>query len=185
MRFAAKCNRKSSVQSRFFKILAIAELLSIKSPKVMDRKNLKRINTLLFYILLAGGVLFYNELWTLFSFILVVVPFILIILIERHLNSLPPDAEEINNWEIIRTQGRKKYLLRSLKTGLFVCAGFIVFNVMKNLLTDKPALGGFGTMLVVAAALGIFLPLYVGYEMWKFNEQRFNEPRALPTAPND
>ncbi|SRR5215204_3111319 len=150
----------------------------------ISRKNLKRLSFLLFLAAFTGGLFVYYETFYLPAFTLTALAMTGIVLVERYLNYLPPDAEELENWEKIRVRGRKKYLLQSLRPGLFASVIFVVFNISRNLMTDKPALDGVGVSLVIAAVI-IGVTVYVNYEMWQFHEQRFKQPQASPDGAND
>jgi hypothetical protein len=145
----------------------------------MNKKNLRRVSFLLSLVVLVGGFFVYSEIFFLWGFILLAVSFTGIILIWRYLNSLPPDEKEIRGWQTIKAQGKNQYLLRSLKYGLFLTVIFVGFYRIENLFYGKPLLEGLGRDLIIALVLLIFLPVYTGWEMWKFNEQRFYEAKKL------
>jgi hypothetical protein len=146
----------------------------------LTKKNLERMIPYLMVIATIGGFLFYMEILIPLAFIVTAVPVLAIIFIYRHLNSLPISENEKDNWEKIRAQGRKEYLFDSLKIGIFLTVICLVFQLGQNFYYGKPTFYDFTLGFVIALLLFIFAPLYAASEMWKFNEQRFNESQTLP-----
>ena len=144
----------------------------------MDKNNLNRIPFVLIWVSFGGALLAYTGTLPLSNSVLMVVVCFGIIFIERHKNSLPPDQSEINSWEIVRVQGKQKYLLNSLKTGVLFGGFFLGVEVIKNLYYGKQILEGFGIGLLIGEIFIIFLPLFIGIEFWKSNEQRFSKSQT-------
>lgn len=142
----------------------------------MNQKSLRRLSFLFFVAVFIAGLLFYYEIFSASAFILLAVSFIGIVLVERRLNSLPLGREERRAWETTRAEGRNGFLLRGLRNGALTGALFFGFQITKNLYYKKAALDGFG-LIVSLTLLIILVPIYINYELWKLNEQRFNESR--------
>lgn len=141
----------------------------------LDKKNLSRLSLLFYYLMLASGALFFYEVWYWLAFIFFVVGFVGVVINERYINSLPPDAVEIESWNETRERGKKSYILGFLMKGLPIAFGFFVLETIKNYLQDKPVFEDFGLILLLAAILFVFAPLLMAHELWKNNEQKFSE----------
>jgi hypothetical protein len=140
----------------------------------MNKKALRRLSLLFYALIFAAGLLFYLEISSVLALLLFAGSFIGIIFVERRLNSLPLDAHEKLGWQATRSQGRKSFLLRGLRNGVLTGALFFGFQIIKNLHHKKAALDGFW-LIIALTLLIILVPIYINFELWKLNEQRFKD----------
>jgi len=144
----------------------------------MDKNDLNRIPFVLIWGIVGGALVAYTETLPLFNAVMMVIVIFGITFIEHHKNSLPPDRSEINSREIVRLQGKQKYLLNSRKTGVLFGGFFPGVEVIKDLYYGKPIPEGFGVGLLIGEIFVIFLPLFIGIEFRRSNEQRFSKSQT-------
>lgn len=103
-----------------------------------------------------------------------------IIVLARRGNSLPLGHDEREWWQIVRAEGKRHYVLRSVMYGLFVGVIFLLYQVIRWLWSGVPFTASSGFLLVV-----LFIILYIGgsyyaaIRKWALYEERYKD--ALST----
>lgn len=107
-----------------------------------------------------------------------------LIFLARRENSLPLGQDEREAWEIIRAKGKRAFVLRSLKHGLFLGLIFLLYQLIRSRWEGEAFTASDGFLLVA-----LFIILYLGgscfaaIRNWALYEERYLE--SLPRETQD
>jgi TRAP-type uncharacterized transport system fused permease subunit len=105
-----------------------------------------------------------------------------LIFLARRENSHPLERDEREAWEIIRAKGKRSYIIRSIRYGLFMGLIFLLYQLIRSRWSGEPFIVSSGFALVA-----LFIILYIGgayyaaIRNWSLYEERYKE--SLPQGP--
>lgn len=149
----------------------------------MIKKNAELIKPLFMVLMLIGiGLVYVNGAGLLIGFILVICALAGIAVLARRENSRPLGLGERERWESIRAKGKRSFVLKSARRGLFVGLLFLIIQLIRSRWTGESFSASSGFIL-----LALFFILYVGgssyaaMREWALYEERYKE--SFPQEP--
>jgi hypothetical protein len=101
---------------------------------------------------------------------------LLVLFLARRENARPLQGNERELWIIIRAQGKRRYLLRSVTFGLFAGVLFLLYQLLKARRSGVPFRISFDFILIA-----FFVLIYIGgsyyaaIRKWTLYEDRYRE----------
>lgn len=109
-----------------------------------------------------------------------------LIFLNRHENASPLEEDERETWEIVRSRGKFRFILRSVIIGIFGGLIFLLFQLIRSFWMGETFSANYIFILVA-----LFFILYIGSSYyaavrnWALYEERYKDSVQRQTRPKN